>query len=93
MRHQPIRGSAAFKFVPGKWSAVERGELFTCPECCKEVVGTIGPKGGKTWAWALPDGTRLCSKGCAAIRHDRDAIDNADDDMKVDTWLRDNPEL
>jgi hypothetical protein len=53
--------------MDGSLSLIDHGETFRC-RCGKTKDGSKrGPKGGRQWAWKLPDGSRVCSKTCPGI--------------------------
>lgn len=74
----------------GSWSPLELAELFRC-RCGKEIVGKVGPRGGRTWIWRLSDGTLVCSDRCPSIAQDE--ADRINDEMRgeqqADAAMRD----
>lgn len=63
------------------WVPLEVGERHTCV-CGTVTVGRIGPRGGKTWLWAVA-GEQRCSKDCAEAR-DLHAMDMAQGEYEAD---------
>ena len=75
----------------GGWSIVESDDEIRCPAagCGKILRGRLvaGLRGGKTWCWKLPDGTRCCSRPCAQRISEASEITEMDAEMKFDRWM------
>jgi hypothetical protein len=74
--------------APGKWTPVEVGDEARCAlaSCGKVTVGHVGKRGGKTWVWMTPDGSKVCSPHCAKLLAEEDAIADVNDEMAFNQW-------
>lgn len=53
--------------TPGRLEKVDEGEVFTCVCGVRKDGSKVGPRGGRQWAWRMPDGKRFCSKDCSKL--------------------------
>ena len=67
----------------GRLEIIDAGEVFRCRCGTVKDGATVGPKGGRQWAWRVSPDLRVCSRKCPAIV---EAQDDAANDEARGVW-------